>query len=244
MRNVEGKNPVIELIKDGKEIDKIYLQKGLRGDKIKQISKMAEDENIEVKWLPKYKLDKKAVTENHQGVIALTSDIKTYNLYDTIEELSQREADPLILILDHIQDPHNFGAIIRTAHAAGVDAVIFPKDRACGITPTVDKVSAGAIEHIKLIEVVNINRAIDILKDEYYWIAGADIAGDKDYYEQDFNGKFAIVVGHEGSGLSRLTKEKCDFLVKIPMENEFSSLNVSVATGIILFEINRQRNII
>lgn len=244
MRHVEGRNPVIELLKDGKDIEDLYLQKGLRGDKIKQIINLAEERGIEIVYLTKYKLDQKAVTESHQGVIALTSDIQTYGLKNTINYLSNLEKNPLVLILDHIQDPHNFGAIIRTAHAAGVDAIIYPKDRACGITTTVDKVSAGAIEHVRLVEVVNINRTIEVLKENYYWIAGADISAENKYYEQDFAGKFALVVGHEGSGLNRLTKEKCDFLIKIPMENKFSSLNVSVATGIILFEINRQRNII
>ncbi len=244
MRHVEGRNPVIELLKDGKNIEGLYLQKGLRGDKIKQIINLAEKQGIEIVFLTKYRLNQKAVTDSHQGVIALASDIQTYGLKNTINYLSNLEKDPLVLILDHIQDPHNFGAIIRTAHAAGVDAIIYPKDRACGITTTVDKVSAGAIEHMRLVEVVNINRTIEILKDNYFWIAGADVSAENNYYTQDFEGKFALVVGHEGSGLNRLTKEKCDFLIKIPMENKFSSLNVSVATGVILFEINRQRNII
>lgn len=244
MRNVEGKNPVIELINMNKEIDKIYLQKGLRGDKIGQIISKAKDRNIKIEFLNKYKMDKKAESDNHQGVIALTSQLKKYNLKQTINYLSKREKAPLLLILDHIQDPHNFGAIIRTAYAAGVDGIIYPKDRACGITATVDKVSAGAIENIKLIEVINVNRAIDFLKDNNYWVTGADISGHKKYYEHGFSGKVVLVVGHEGSGLSRLTKQKCDFLVKIPMQNNFSSLNVSVATGILLFEANRQRNTI
>ncbi|MBS3810814.1 MAG: 23S rRNA (guanosine(2251)-2'-O)-methyltransferase RlmB [Halanaerobiales bacterium] len=244
MRNVEGKNPVIELINMNKEIDKIYLQKGLRGDKIGQIISKAKDRNIKIEFLNKYKMDKKAEIDNHQGVIALTSQLKKYNLKQTINYLSKREKAPLLLILDHIQDPHNFGAIIRTAYAAGVDGIIYPKDRACGITATVDKVSAGAIENIKLIEVINVNRAIDFLKDNNYWVTGADISGHKKYYEHGFSGKVVLVVGHEGSGLSRLTKQKCDFLVKIPMQNNFSSLNVSVATGILLFEANRQRNTI
>jgi len=244
MRNVEGKNPVIELINMNKEIDKIYLQKGLRGDKIGQIISKAKDRNIKIEFLNKYKMDKKAESDNHQGVIALTSQLKKYNLKQTINYLSKREKAPLLLILDHIQDPHNFGAIIRTAYAAGVDGIIYPKDRACGITATVDKVSAGAIESIRLIEVINVNRAIDFLKDNNYWVTGADISGHKKYYEHGFSGKVVLVVGHEGSGLSRLTKQKCDFLVKIPMQNNFSSLNVSVATGILLFEANRQRNTI
>jgi len=244
MRNVEGKNPVIELINMNKEIDKIYLQKGLRGDKIGQIISKAKDRNIKIEFLNKYKMDKKAEIDNHQGVIALTSQLKKYNLKQTINYLSKREKAPLLLILDHIQDPHNFGAIIRTAYAAGVDGIIYPKDRACGITATVDKVSAGAIESIRLIEVINVNRAIDFLKDNNYWVTGADISGHKKYYEHGFSGKVVLVVGHEGSGLSRLTKQKCDFLVKIPMQNNFSSLNVSVATGILLFEANRQRNTI
>ncbi len=244
MRNVEGKNPVIELINMNKEIDKIYLQKGLRGDKISQIISKAKNKNIKIEFLNKYKMDKKAESDNHQGVIALTSQLKKYNLKQTINDLSKRKKDPLLLILDHIQDPHNFGAIIRTAYAAGVDGIIYPKDRACGITATVDKASAGAIESIRLIEVVNVNRAIDFLKDNNYWVTGADITGHKKYYEHDFSGKVVLVVGNEGSGLSRLTKQKCDFLVKIPMQNNFSSLNVSVATGILLFEANRQRNTI
>lgn len=244
MRNVEGKNPVIELIKDNKDIDVIYLQKGLTGDKIEYILKTAKKRDIKLNWLSKYKLDQKAVTDNHQGVVALTSELEKYSLEETLDMLSQKEKDPLLLILDHIQDPHNFGAIIRTAHAAGVDAVVYPKDRACKVTATVDKVSAGAVEYMRLVEVVNINRVIDNLKERYYWIVGAEMEGEKNYYEQDYEGKFALVVGNEGSGLSRLTKKKCDFLIKIPMSNEFSSLNVSVATGIILFEIKHQRNTI
>lgn len=244
MRNVEGKNPVIELIKDNKDIDVIYLQKGLTGDKIEYILKTAKKRDIKLNWLSKYKLDQKAVTDNHQGVVALTSELEKYSLEETLDMLSQKGKDPLLLILDHIQDPHNFGAIIRTAHAAGVDAVVYPKDRACKVTATVDKVSAGAVEYMRLVEVVNINRVIDNLKERYYWIVGAEMEGEKNYYEQDYEGKFALVVGNEGSGLSRLTKKKCDFLIKIPMSNEFSSLNVSVATGIILFEIKHQRNTI
>ena len=241
MRNVEGRNPVIELLNNNEEIEIIYLQKGLRSDKIKQISNLAKNKNIELKWLSKYKLDQKAITDNHQGVIAKTTNIKTYDLNEIINEINQTKNNALLLILDHIQDPHNFGAIIRTAYAAGVDAIIYPKDRACGITPIVDKVSSGALEHIKLVEVVNINRAIDELKENKYWITGADMEGSKKYYEHNYDGYTAIVVGHEGSGLSRLTKDKCDFLINIPMENEFSSLNVSVATGVILFEAKRQR---
>lgn len=242
MRNVEGKNPVIELIKNNKEIELIYLQKGLTGNKIDYILKTAKKRDIKIFWLSKYKLDQKAVTNNHQGVVALALDFKKHSLDDILDILSEKQKDPLLLILDHIQDPHNFGAIIRTAYAAGVDAIIYPKDRACKVTATVDKVSTGAVEYMKLVEVVNINRVIDDLKERYYWIAGADMDGKKSYYKQDYKGKFALVVGNEGSGLNRLTKKKCDFLVKIPMSNEFSSLNVSVATGIILFEIKRQRN--
>ena len=175
MRNVEGRNPVIELLNNNDEIEIIYLQKGLRSDKIKQISNLAKNKNIELKWLSKYKLDQKAITDNHQGVIAKTTNIKTYDLNEIINEINQTKNNALLLILDHIQDPHNFGAIIRTAYAAGVDAIIYPKDRACGITPIVDKVSSGALEHIKLVEVVNINRAIDKLKENKFWITGADM---------------------------------------------------------------------
>ncbi len=241
MRNVEGRNPVIELLNNSEEIEIIYLQKGLRSDKIKQISNLAKNKNIELKWLSKYKLDQKAITDNHQGVVAKTTNKKTYNLTEIISDINDTQDSALLLILDHIQDPHNFGAIIRTAYAAGVDAIIYPKDRACGITATVDKVSSGAVEHIKLVEVVNINRAIDELKENKFWITGADMEGSKKYYEHNYDGYTAIVVGHEGSGLSRLTKDKCDFLINIPMENEFSSLNVSVATGVILFEAKKQR---
>lgn len=242
MRNVEGRNPVIELLNNNSEIETIYLQKGLRSDKIKQIENLAKSKNIKIQWLSKYKLDQKAVTENHQGVVAKTVNIKTYDLYEVIDKINKTKDNAMILILDHIQDPHNFGAIIRTAYAAGIDAIIYPKDRACGITATVDKVSAGAVEYMKLVEVVNINRAIEVLKDNNYWITGADMKGTKNHYEHNYDGYTALVVGHEGSGLSRLTKEKCDFLISIPMENEFSSLNVSVATGVILFEAKKQRD--
>ena len=182
-----------------------------------------------------------AQTENNQGVIAIVPPFDYCDIDDILEVAKEREEKPFILILDGIEDPHNLGSIIRTAETAGVHGIIIPKRRACGVNSTVAKVSAGAVEYMKIARVNNINEAINYLKEHDVWICGTDMNTDKYYYNEDFTGGIGIVIGSEGFGMSRLVKENCDFLVKIPMKGKITSLNASVSAGIIMYEVVKQR---
>ena len=241
MVNVEGRNPVIESLKAGRKISRILLQSGSRGKKINFIKNEAGERGIPLEVVSKNKLDKIARSNVHQGVIALAEQIKLYTLKDILELAEERNEPPFVVILDQIQDPHNFGSIIRTSYAAGAHGIIFPADRSASLTPAVLKAAAGAAEHIMFAEVTNINYTIEKLKEEGLWIAGADIKGESHYYDADLTGSIGLVVGNEGTGLRRLVKENCDFLIKIPMKGKLGSLNASVAAGIIIYEIIRQR---
>ena len=181
-------------------------------------------------------------TDNNQGVIAIVPPYDYCEVEDILQEANSRNESAFILILDGIEDPHNLGAIIRTAETAGVHGIIIPKRRACSVNSTVSKVAAGAIEHIKIARVNNINDTIRYLKDNDIWICGTDMKAKKDYYDEDFKGNIAIVIGNEGFGISRLVKENCDFLVKIPMKGKITSLNASISAGIIMYEALKQRN--
>ena len=183
-----------------------------------------------------------AQTENFQGVIAIVPPFDYCEVEDILIEAKNRNEDPFVLILDGIEDPHNLGSIIRTAETAGVHGIIIPKRRAASINSTVNKVSAGAVEHMKVARVTNITDSIEKLKKEGLWICGTDIATDTYYYNQDFTGPIGIVIGNEGSGMSDKVRKNCDFLVKIPMKGKVTSLNASVSTGIILYEALKQRN--
>ncbi len=238
---IEGRNPVVELLKGQRKVKKIYLQQGIKGKNIKWIIKKAKEKKIPLQNITKSTLDKMASSHSHQGVIATSEKIKLYSPETIINRARKRKEAPFIVILDQIQDPHNFGAIIRTAYAAGVHGIIFPKNRAVDITPVVVKASAGAVEHLMLSKVTNINYTIEDLKEAGLWVAGADIREAKLCYDSDLKGPLAIVIGNEGAGLRRLVRENCDFLVKIPMQGKLGSLNASVAAGIIIFEAVRQR---
>lgn len=237
---IEGKNPVLEALRANRAIEKIFVTEGSRDRKLQEILKIAAERGIEVEKVQKNYIDKIAMTSVHQGIIAKTTPFT----YRSIEEIFARSRSkgesPFILILDHIKDPHNFGAIIRTAEACGVHGIIIPKDRAVGVTPGVVKASAGAVEHIPIARVTNIANTVDRLKEEGIWIAGASMEGEI-YTDHDFQGAIGIVVGSEGEGISRLVKEKCDFLLSIPMKGRINSLNVSVATSVLLYEAVRQR---
>ena len=210
--------------------------------KIQAIMELAKACNIRPEFLSRAGLDRFANGENHQGVVAFCKAINLYSEND-LGMILQKSAKPLLLILDGVQDPHNLGACLRSADAAGVDAVIAPRDKAVGITPTVSKVASGAAENIPFIQVTNLARTLRELQEQGVWIYGAAGEADKSVYDVDFKGPTAIVLGAEGSGLRRLTRDLCDVLVKIPMQGTVSSLNVSVATGIFLFEAIRQRRV-
>ena len=242
MPQIEGRNPVIEALKGRRKIDKIFLKNDIKGENISQIISQANQQDIPVQRVKKRELKDRAKSHSHQGVIALAQPIELFSVEDILDVAQKKEEPPFIVILDHIQDPHNFGAIIRTAYAAGAHGVIFPKDRAADISPVVVKASAGAIEHMMMVKVANINYTIEKLKQKRVWIAGAEIKEADVYYQRNLQGPIGIVIGNEGTGLKRLVKENCDFLIKIPMKGKLGSLNASVASGILFYEIFRQRS--
>lgn len=239
---VEGRNSVLELLESGRDINKIFIEKGDRVGSIKEIIAKAKERKIIITELDKVKFNNMAQTNNPQGVIAVVPPFDYCDIYDIIDSAKEKDEQPFILILDGIEDPHNLGSIIRTAETAGVHGVIIPKRRAVAVNATVNKVSAGAVEHMKIARVNNINETINTLKKEGIWICGTDINTEKYYYNQDLTGPLAIVIGSEGFGISKLVKENCDFLVKIPMKGKVTSLNASVSTGIVVYEAVKQRN--
>lgn len=240
---VEGRNSVLELLESGKDINKIYIERGEKQGSIHKIIAKAKENGIVLVEMEKNKLRQMAQTENYQGVIAIVPPFEYCDVDDILEEAKQRNENPFILILDGIEDPHNLGAIIRTAETAGVHGIIIPKRRAASVNSTVNKVSAGAVEYMKIARVNNINDTIRYLKDKDVWIIGTDMNATKFYYEEDFKGSVAIVIGSEGFGMSRLVKENCDLLVKIPMKGKITSLNASVSAGITIYEVVKQRNL-
>ncbi|SDL26677.1 23S rRNA (guanosine(2251)-2'-O)-methyltransferase RlmB [Natronincola ferrireducens] len=240
---VEGRNPVIEALKSEREIDKIFIAKGAKEGSIQKIIGMTKDRGIPIQYVERQKLNELSGDSNHQGVIAMVAAYKYSNLEDILEIPKRKGQHPFVLILDEIMDPHNLGSIMRTADAVGAHGVIIPKRRSVGLTATVAKTSAGAIEYVPVAKVSNIAQTIDKLKEEGLWVAGADMTGREDYFDAELSGPIALVIGSEGKGISRLTKEKCDFLVKIPMVGEVASLNASVAAATLMYEIFRQRRI-
>lgn len=237
---VVGRNPVLELLKANREIDKLYILKGELQGSIKKIVGMARGKGILIQEVDKSKLDLISEGNAHQGIAALVTGFK----YSTIDEIlslaNDRGEDPFVLILDGIEDPHNLGAIIRTAECAGVHGVIIPQRRAARINQTVYKSSAGAVEHMLVADVVNISDTITLLKDKGLWVYGADMDGESYYFNTSLEGAIALVIGNEGKGISRIVKEKCDVLVKIPMVGNISSLNASTSAAILIYEIKRQ----
>ena len=228
---VYGKNVALEYLESNKRIDKAFMQNNFNDfDIINKLKKR----NIRIQTLNKFDMDKK-VSGLHQGIILNVEDYKYSEIYDIISD-----DDSLIIMLDHIEDPHNFGAIIRSCEAAGVDGIIIPSDRSVEVNSTVIKTSVGTTEKMKIARVTNLNNTIKLLKDKGYWIFGTDMNG-TDYTKLDYKGKTCIICGNEGSGMSKLTKENCDFIASIPMKGEVNSLNASVATAIIVFEAVKQR---
>ena len=238
---IEGRNSVIELLKSGKDINKLYIQKGERHGSITEILKLAKQNKVIIQEVDKVKLDKMSETHNHQGVIAVVPPYEYCDVDDILEYAESKKEDPIIFILDGIEDPHNLGSIIRTAECSGVHGIIIPKRRAACVNSTVNKVSAGAVQHMKIARVTNISDSIEKLKEARLWICGTDINTDTYYNEQDLTGPLGIVIGNEGSGISEKVKKNCDFLVKIPMKGKVNSLNASVSAGIVIYEALRQR---
>lgn len=238
---VEGRNAVLELLNSDRDINKIFVQAGEKHGSINKIIAIAKENKVVVTEVEKSKLDFMSKTNNHQGVIAIVPPFNYCEIEDILNLAEQRNEDAFILILDGIEDPHNLGSIIRTAETAGVHGIIIPKRRSVTVNSTVSKVSAGAVEHMKIARVNNINEAIRKLKENGLWIIGTDMNTNTYYYNQDLKGNIAIVIGSEGFGISRLVKENCDMLVKIPMKGKITSLNASVSAGIIIYEAVKQR---
>ena len=236
-----GRNAVIEALKGDRTIDKILVQKGEKEGSVIKIISGAKAKNIVVQEVEKSKLDELTGREKHQGVVAYVAAHEYSSVEEILEYAREKGEQPFVLILENIQDPHNLGAIIRTAHTAGVHGIIIPKRRAVGLTGTVAKSSAGALEHTKVAKVSNIVQTIRDLKEEGLWIACADMGG-KTLFEEDLTGAIGIVVGSEGEGISRLTRENCDYIVSVPMYGKVTSLNASVAASIMVYEVVRQRN--
>ena len=238
---VEGRNAVIELLESGKDINKIFISKGEKQGSINKIIAKAKEAKVIIVETDKKKLDEMSQTGNHQGVIAIVPPFEYCEVDDILDEAKAKNEDAFIIILDGIEDPHNLGAIIRTAETAGVHGVIIPKRRAASVNSTVNKSSAGAVEHMKIARVTNISDSIQKLKDAGLWICGTDINTQTYYYNQDLTGPLGIVIGNEGSGMSEKVRKNCDFLVKIPMKGKVTSLNASVSTGIVVYEAVKQR---
>ncbi|MDW7649933.1 MAG: 23S rRNA (guanosine(2251)-2'-O)-methyltransferase RlmB [Bacillota bacterium] len=238
-RMIEGRRPVLEALRAGTKISRVLLQKGSRGGPVDEISNLAEKNDIPVEYWEKSALDKRAATRNHQGVMAETPPFH-YVSFD--ELLSGRNGEaPFLVILDHIQDPHNLGALIRTAYASGCHGVVIPERRAAQVTPAAIRTSAGAAEYLPIARVVNLARCLDACKEAGLWVYGADMTGDSFYTEGDYRAGTVLVIGNEGEGLSRLVRDKCDHLIRLPMKGEVASLNASVAGALLLYEVFRQR---
>lgn len=236
-----GRNAVIEALKSDRTIECLYVSKGDLEGSIKVALGLAKDKGVVVKEADRRKLDVMCEGLNHQGIVAKVTPFKYCEVSDILEVAERKNEKPFIVILDEIEDPHNLGSIIRTAELCGVHGIIIPKRRNVGVTSTVYKCSAGAIEHMKIAKVTNINATIDILKQKGIWIYGADIEGKDFSYNTNFSGACALIIGSEGKGISSLTLKKCDLLVKIPMIGKINSLNASVAGGIMMYEVLKGR---
>lgn len=238
---IEGRNAVIEALKSDRTIEYILIAKGDMIGSISVVMALAKEKGIVTKEVDRRKLDEMSQTSSHQGVMAIVTPYKYFGINDIFAYAEEKGEKPFIIILDEIEDPHNFGSIIRTAEVCGAHGIIIPKRRNVGATPVVYKTSAGAIEHVKIAKVTNINAAIEEIKERGVWVYGADMDAENYIFDTDLTGAVALVIGSEGKGISKLTKEKCDVLVKIPMVGKITSLNASVAGGIIMYEIMKQK---
>lgn len=236
----QGRNAVLEAFRSGKTIDKLFILDGCQDGPIKSIVREAKKTDAIINYVDKERLDRLAGTGHHQGVVAIGAAYEYAEVDDILESAKEKGEDPFIFILDEIEDPHNLGAIIRTANLAGAHGVIIPKRRAVGLTATVAKTSAGAINYTPVAKVTNISQTIEELKKQGLWFVCADMGGET-MYNLNLKGPIGLVIGNEGNGVSRLVKDKCDFIASIPMKGDIDSLNASVAAGVLAYEIVRQR---
>ena len=237
---LEGRNAILEALKSGRDIEKLFVLKGNVEGTIKRIIAQAAQKGIVIQEVSRQKLDELSQTKNHQGVIALASAHYYAEIEDILENARQKGEDPFIILLDGITDPHNLGALIRSAECAGAHGVIIPKRRSVGLNATVGKTSAGAIEYMPVARVTNLVKTMEQLKKQGLWFACADMKG-LDYFDTDLKGPLGIIIGSEGDGVSRLVKENCDFTVSVPMYGKIDSLNASVAGALFMYEVVRQR---
>lgn len=235
-----GKNPVIEALKSGRSVNKVLVSEQLNHTVLKKLQQLAKEAGTIVQKVPKSKLDQ-IDNGNHQGVIAYVASYQYADLEDLFKRAAERQEDPFFIILDELEDPHNLGSILRTGDATGVHGVIIPKRRSVGLTSTVAKTAAGAMEHIPVARVTNIANTIDELKERNVWVVGTEAEATEDYRRLDGSLPIALVIGNEGKGISRLVRKKCDWTVSLPMKGKVSSLNASVACSLLLYEVYRKR---
>ncbi len=238
---IYGTNPVLEALNSGRDIDKIFIQEGVRHSRLAQITAAAKKRNIRYSLVNKHKLDELSEGGNHQGVLAFAAMHSYVEVEDILNMAKEKGEAPFVVIAEGLNDPHNLGSIIRTANAAGAHGVIIPKNRSVGLNSTVAKVSAGAVEYTMVARCTNVASCIEKLKENGLWVVGTALEGSMSIYDCDMKGATAIVIGNEGAGMSRLVAQKCDFLVKIPMLGKTESLNASVAAGVMMYEAVRQR---
>lgn len=237
---IEGRNAVLEAFRSGKPVDKLYVLDGCQDGPVRTIVREARKHDTIIQFVEKERLAQLSETGRHQGVIAYAAAYEYSEVSDMLELARERGEDPFIILLDNIEDPHNLGAIIRTANLAGAHGVIIPKRRAAGLTATVAKTSAGALNYTPVAKVTNLKKTMEELKKEGLWFVCADMGGEA-MYDLNLTGPIGLVIGNEGEGVSRLVKETCDFVASIPMKGDIDSLNASVATGVLAYEIVRQR---
>ena len=237
---IEGRNAVQEAIRSGKPIDKLYVLDGCTDGPIRSIVRAARKKDVLIQFVKKERLDQISQTGKHQGVVAYTAAYEYSDIEDMFRLAEQKGEDPFLILLDEIEDPHNLGAIIRTANLAGAHGVIIPKRRAVGLTATVAKTSCGALNYTPVAKVTNLSKTIEELKERGLWFVCADMDGER-MYDLNLTGPIGLVIGNEGSGVSKLVKQHCDFVASIPMKGDIDSLNASVAAGALAYEIVRQR---
>ncbi|WP_075620210.1 23S rRNA (guanosine(2251)-2'-O)-methyltransferase RlmB [Paenisporosarcina indica] len=238
---LSGKNPVLEALRSGRDMNKVWVAEGVKKAGIAELLQLAKEAGIVVQFVPKNKIDQLTDGATHQGIAASVAAYRYAEIDELFELAASRNEDPFFLILDELEDPHNLGSILRTADATGVHGVIIPKRRAVGLTAVVAKTSTGAIEHIPVARVGNLAQTVEDLKKRGVWVAGTDAKGSADYRRMDAKLPLAIIIGSEGKGMSRLLKEKCDFLYNMPMVGQVTSLNASVAAAILMYEVLRNR---
>jgi 23S rRNA (guanosine2251-2'-O)-methyltransferase len=239
---IVGRNSVREALKSGRPINKLLLSRGEKHGSILEIINLARQQGLVVQEIDPAKLESISGGIRHQGIAALVSPVPYADVDTILGDAYNRSEDPFIVLLDELEDPHNVGAILRTADAAGVHGVLLPQRRSCSLSAAVAKTSAGAVEYMPVARIGNITQTIEKLKKRGLWVVGADAEAEKDYFNVDLTGPLLVIVGNEGKGLGRLVKEQCDYLVRIPMRGRISSLNASVACSLLLYEVLRQRD--